>query len=251
MKRNRWLTVLFAVLALLSLTSIVMGIHNIFSIGPAIVFIGFIVYNCLPQPVVDGLQKKKWWRVGYKIVTNITLFVSVLCSVCLIIMLFYSMAATVESPRTVMVLGCQVRGENPSLMLQGRLDAAYDYISEHDDAVVIVCGGKGSDESATEAAVMKRYLVDRGIDAQRIYEENQSVKTSENIAFGAELIKENGLSSDVLMVTDWYHQLRANRMATQHGLQVTAKSSFTNIFLVEPMFYREVCAVVKFLIVGS
>ena len=43
---------------------------------------------------------------------------------------------------TVVVLGCQVFPDgHPSLMLRGRINAAYDYLSAHPDAVCVASGG--------------------------------------------------------------------------------------------------------------
>ena len=59
---------------------------------------------------------------------------------------------------TVIVLGCRVKGDRPTLMLKRRLDSAYEYLSVNPDALVIVSGGKGDDEIMSEAKCMKDYL---------------------------------------------------------------------------------------------
>ena len=44
-------------------------------------------------------------------------------------------------PVTVIVLGCQVRSDGtPSRMLQDRIQAAYDYLSIHEEAVCVASG---------------------------------------------------------------------------------------------------------------
>ena len=65
---------------------------------------------------------------------------------------------------TVVVLGCQVKGEAPSLTLTERLDAAYDYLCSHPDAACILSGGQGDDEKISEAECMYRYLTKKGFD---------------------------------------------------------------------------------------
>ena len=51
----------------------------------------------------------------------------------------------------LIVLGCQVNGTEPSLMLRERLDAAVAYLNEYPDAQCIVTGDKGDRENISEA----------------------------------------------------------------------------------------------------
>ena len=89
-------------------------------------------------------------------------------------------------------MGCKIINKRPSLTLKGRLDAAYEYLYEHKDTVAIVSGGQGWDEETSEASVMKKYLVDKGIEEHRILMEEKAVNTDENIKFSGDIIfKEN------------------------------------------------------------
>ena len=49
-------------------------------------------------------------------------------------------------------------------------------------------GGQGSGEDVSEAEAMKSYLLKKGLEDERIIEEDQSVNTDENIAFSRELM---------------------------------------------------------------
>ena len=110
---------------------------------------------------------------------------------------------------TVVVLGCQVFPDgHPSLMLRGRINAAYDYLSAHPDAVCVASGGMDDSEPITEAQCIRDPLVSMGIDPGRIYMEDRSRSTEGNLAFSAELIRANGLSADVAIASDNFHQLR-------------------------------------------
>ena len=68
---------------------------------------------------------------------------------------------TDEDCRYVIVLGCQIRGDRITRSLRKRLDKAYDYGKKHEDAVIIVSGGKGDGENTTEAEAMFNYLVEK------------------------------------------------------------------------------------------
>lgn len=140
---------------------------------------------------------------------------------------------------TLIVLGCQVRDGRPSLMLKKRLDAAYGFLSEHEETVVIVSGGKGSDELISEALCMKNYLVSKGISADRIYMEEKSSDTKENLKFSKELIEREGLCTDITIVTDGYHQLRAEILAKKIGMNAKNISAPTSWWLIPTYWVRE------------
>ena len=63
----------------------------------------------------------------------------------------------------IIVLGAQVKESGPSVILRYRLDRALSYLKENDNTLVIVSGGQGANEKATEASVMKEYLVNNGM----------------------------------------------------------------------------------------
>ena len=85
---------------------------------------------------------------------------------------------TGDAPRTVLVLGCEVRGLRPSPMLSARIDSAYDYLTTHPEAVCVACGGMADDEIISEAQCIRDELVRRGIDPRRIYMEDKSENTA-------------------------------------------------------------------------
>lgn len=123
-----------------------------------------------------------------------------------------------DTPVTVVVLGAQARGNTPSLMLRQRLDAALDFLVAHPDAPCVVSGGQGADEILPEAVIMQRYLVDKGIDASRIYMEDKSTNTKENLSLSQAIIAENGLPQNVVIATQEFHQYRSACYARSAGL---------------------------------
>lgn len=140
---------------------------------------------------------------------------------------------------TLVVLGCQINGETPSRMLKRRLDAAYEYLSEHKDENVIVSGGQGSDEVTSEADVMRKYLLNKGMDESRIFMEDKSTSTEENIRFSKEIIEKEGLCKDITIVTDGFHQLRADIFAKREGMNSCNISAETEGWLLPTYWIRE------------
>ena len=103
---------------------------------------------------------------------------------------------------TVIVLGCKVNGTEPSQMLRLRIDATEEFLKNNPEANAVLSGGQGPDEDIPEALCMYRELIARGISAERLYMEDKSVSTRENIAFSLEIIEENNLNKDIAIVTN-------------------------------------------------
>ena len=153
---------------------------------------------------------------------------------------------------TVVVLGCQVFPDGrPSLMLQGRIDAAYDYLTAHPDAVCIASGGQNGSEPISEALCIRDALVDRGIDPSRILLEDDSRSTEENLAFSARLIAERGLPTDVAIASDNFHQLRAAIWAERSGLTPWSDGCASPWFLTAGYWARETAALLYMVVTGG
>lgn len=126
----------------------------------------------------------------------------------------------------VVVLGAQVKKEGPSKVLSMRLDKAYEYLTENEQTVAVVSGGQGSNEPETEAACMRRYLEERGIEPERIISEDKSENTVQNLTFSQKLIEEhrqqNGKeagSESVGVITNNFHVFRGVSIAKKLGYE--------------------------------
>lgn len=144
---------------------------------------------------------------------------------------------------TVIVLGCKVYGERPSITLMERLDAAIRYLNANPDSACIVSGGQGTDETISEAQCMYLYLVDNGIAPERIYKEDRSTTTRENIAFSYEIIQEQGLNESIAIATNNFHEYRAGKIADGIGLEYGAVSGSTVLWLLPTYYVRELLAI--------
>lgn len=114
----------------------------------------------------------------------------------------------------VIVLGAGVNGETPSLTLRTRIDAAAAYLEEHPDVPVVLSGGQGPGETITEAECMRRALVRRGVDESRLYPEERSTSTQENLRYSRAILEELGVdpAQRVAIVTSDFHLCRARLM---------------------------------------
>lgn len=144
-----------------------------------------------------------------------------------------------DGSRTVVVLGCQVRRDGPSLMLSRRVDAAYNYLSEDEKANCIVSGGKGDNEHISEAEAMYEALVNDGIAQNRITKEDKSSSTYENLLFSKQILEDNGKPLRIAIVTDAFHQWRARLQAESLGYDVKCVSAATPWYLIPVYWVRE------------
>lgn len=144
-----------------------------------------------------------------------------------------------DGDTTVIVLGCKVRGEEPSLMLRQRIMAAYRFLEKNPSAMCIVSGGQGADELISEAESMKRVLVEQGISEDRIIMEERSTGTDENIRFSLDKMNEYGIGGSITIVTNDFHQLRAKLIADKYGLESYSVSARTSLWLLPTYWLRE------------
>ena len=152
-------------------------------------------------------------------------------------------------PSIMVILGCQVRADGPSVLLQDRLDTALDYLEDHPDMTVIASGGQGPDEHISEAEAMADYLVEHGFPEGQILLEDESHNTSQNLMYTRELLEESGLDwqGNLLVVSNGFHLARVRMLAQRYGLgeisTLAAPSSHVPSRLM--MYIREPLALVK------
>lgn len=162
----------------------------------------------------------------------------------------YANYKTDDGAQTVIVLGCKVRGDVPSKFLYDRCLAAVKYLNDNPDAVVIASGGQGPGENISEAQCIENILVENGIDKSRIYKEEKSTNTSENIAFSKEIIKNNNLSEKVVIATNEFHEYRAKLYCDREELDFHSKCSYTPRYSFLAFATREMLGVVKYKVFG-
>ena len=201
----------------------------------------FIFYGIFAKAVNAGV-KGICGRLSGKIIVCIIGVGLVTCIVMAFIISILILKAAGTKPagnETLIVLGCQVKGTSPSLMLTERLRAAKAYMEEHGDAVCILSGGKGDDEEISEALCMYNYLTEHGISADRLIMEDRSTSTRENFRYSLEIIDEMKLNRNVAVVTNEFHEYRAFKIAEKLGVKSYAVPARTHWWLFSTYFVRE------------
>lgn len=151
--------------------------------------------------------------------------------------------------RTLVVLGCGLRGREVSLTLKQRLDTAAGYYFETGSGVIVVSGGQGHDELIPEALAMRDYLVSIGVSAYDIIMEDKSENTRENFQFSKAVLDEYyGGDYNAVFVTSDFHILRASLYAKAAGLDVKPLASPSVSYLLPQSYLREYLALMRYYI---
>lgn len=213
----------------------------------------FLIAVTLFPHVFVQLLSRIWRHLGGKIglcVLGVCIVAGLLFSAVMSVQMARAMTNIPEAPQTVVVLGCKVRGTKPSTMLTRRLEAALEYLNENPSVMCVTAGGQGAGEDIPEGQAMKTWLVDRGIDADRILVEDQSGDTQENLRNTAMILEEYGLGNDIVIVTDGFHEYRAGLLAEKEGLHAQAYRAYTNPIYVPTYWVREWMALFQLLVLG-
>jgi len=154
-----------------------------------------------------------------------------------------------SEPEVMVILGAQLKDTGPSVLLADRLDTAIAYLEEHPELPVVVAGGQGEDEPTTEAVGMRDYLTARGIDPARIWLEDRSHNTKENLVNTAALLAEKGMDpaeTHLLVVSNGFHLCRVRMLSARFGLDISTLAAPSSHVPAKIYSYlREVAALVK------
>ncbi len=153
----------------------------------------------------------------------------------------------------LLILGGNVIGaDTPSAQLFERMKSAAVYLKENPETVAVPCGGCFRDgQKKSEAEIIAAYLVEQGVDAERIILEDKSTTTYENFEFGTRIIENHaGKTLDdisVAFLSSDYHIHRAAIIAKRCGVKNCGKVSSPTPGEAMPRYARECIVAVELL----
>lgn len=227
----------------LTVDSCVMAVYSNFTMGIiAGLALGLLLFlwGVFYRPI------KAYTAKGVKRIIKIIVACGIIASVaaCVFFGLYGTHDTVNYNERAVIVLGCAVRGTNPTQPLVARLNAALRYYEKNPDAYIIVSGGQGPQEDISEAECMKDYLIAHGVDEDKIIEECSATSTTENIQYSQAIMTELLIpETNVALITNDFHIFRAKQLAKMYGLKATTAHAKTPWYSAPMMYLREILAV--------
>lgn len=114
----------------------------------------------------------------------------------------------------ILVLGCGVRGDTPSHMLEDRLLQGIELYELGASPKMIMSGDHGK-EYYDEVNVMKDFAIERGVPSENIFMDHAGFSTYESMYRARDIFK----AEKILIVTQDYHLYRAIHDARALGIE--------------------------------
>ncbi len=133
----------------------------------------------------------------------------------------------------IMILGCSINADGtPTPLLRTRIDKAIEFAQYQQGKTgklvnFITSGGQGDDEVVSESQAIKNYLMSKGIAEERIFMENRSTTTAENMRYSKEIIDSIDPNEKAAFATNNYHVLRSGMLAVENGLKAEGAGAKT------------------------
>jgi uncharacterized SAM-binding protein YcdF (DUF218 family) len=217
-----------------------------FSLPIVVIGIILIIYHFIKERI----KKSKIISKAYKII-KILLCIGLISFIGIEVAIISYPKYNEKKADYIIVLGAGLANRViPSIILEGRLDAAIKYIEKNDTAYIVLSGGQGEDEDLPESNAMSKYLQDRGVNKDRIITEDKSRDTNQNLKFSKEKIEEHSHKSideiNVNIITTDFHAFRSSILAKKNGYTNFENYSSPTMWYMIPVTYtREAFAVVK------
>jgi uncharacterized SAM-binding protein YcdF (DUF218 family) len=148
------------------------------------------------------------------------------CTLCLRI---YIQGTKDEATRAdvIIVLGAAQWNEQPSPVLQARLDHAIALYNKGVAPGLIMTGGVGEGDQLSEAEVSRNYIINHSISRSMVLTEQEGRTSLQSIKAAKQIMDERGMKSAIL-VSDPFHMLRILRMAEDLGIEAYGSPTRTS-----------------------
>ena len=210
---------------------------------------GLGIFGLLGLMILTLLARSRDLTVFSTIAALLSGYVTFLLVSYIIYAFVYSRITGLRRADFVVVLGSGLaRGDRVPPLLASRLERGrhvYQTLVGRGKTrpVLIVSGGKGSDEQISEAEAMARYLIERGVPADHVLREDQSSTTEENLTFSQAIMERSRPGYRCIVVTSNYHVFRTAMLARRLGVNGQVTGSRTAGYYWPTAMLREFAAV--------
>lgn len=125
----------------------------------------------------------------------------------------------------IVVLGAAQYDGEPSPVLAGRLDHAFELWDTGVAAVIVTTGSNQPGDRFTEGFAGFEYLRFEGVPEEELLVVTDGGSTYEQLAATARVLRDLDVGDRVVLVSDPYHALRLRQIADQVGLDATVSST--------------------------
>lgn len=143
----------------------------------------------------------------------------------------------------VIVLGSRIFDETVPPLLAARIERGMQVhaaeVERGGRPLLVLSGGQGPDEPAPEGEVMARYALEHGADPDLVRAEGRSTTTEENLTFSADIVREEGLGSELVVATNDFHAFRAAIIAGELGVRAQVVGAPTARYFFPSAVLRE------------
>ncbi|MCR4579267.1 MAG: YdcF family protein [Treponema sp.] len=197
----------------------------------------------------------KKWKLWLKLTVGSLLCIAFIISFINLIFIWTPRLTDLQEEGDYVILlggGIDKNGKLPPSVMK-RVEKTAEYLKLHENAVCVVTGGTLKWLPYAEAPEIKRQLVAAGISQERILVEDQALDTIQNFQYSCKMLAEySGLSQEeilksrIIVVSNFYHLRRAERLAARMGFENISGIGAQCAPIQIPMSYvREICAYVK------
>lgn len=208
---------------------------HMLSLGLGILYTIYIIF----WPMFYDLTKNSIFNIIYYSLNTIIYYLAFLMAM-FVLTLLINLIPKRKSYKYIITLGAGLINDKPTPLLKARVDKAIKMHNKNKGSKIIMSGGKGNDEIVSESYAMTNYAISKGVLKDNIILESNSKNTFENIKFSYEIIKSLGdENSNVLVVTSYYHVLRALIIAKNQNIKCDGAGSMTKFYYALNAIIRE------------
>ena len=195
-----------------------------------------------------------WWKLEFFYILSLLLdyfFLYIVMTFILFLLLVFikGLLKPTLAKDYIIVLGMGLLPDGSfRCLLKFRLDTALHFYqrqaSENElPAKIIVSGGNGSDSrTQSEAAVMRDYLIQQGVDSDNILVESESINTHQNFLFSKRMMEEGDANRGTIFITNNFHVFRSGWYARQAGIKAEGIGAKTPFYYLPYALFREYLA---------
>ena len=232
-------------------------LDNVFSFTHIWAILGAYLIFCGVYRIKKERSFWSIWKKTVKVCVVVTAAAGLVISIVnLCFILRPKLAQPDKSVDYVILLGGGIdkNGNLPGNVIS-RVEVTADFLNrpEQKNTVVVVSGGMLHWLPFAEAPELKRQLVLRGVAEERILVEDQALDTIQNFQYSCQMLanfagvsKQEILNSDIVVITNYFHLRRAERLATRMGFtSIKGIGAPCEKIKALHIYVREICAYVK------